>query len=420
MPFANASAVSTPALPENQRAIARQAILDASLSVVGYELFDRSIRANEHTASSDAELLFNALTLAAGDQPGTHKTLFINCTHESLDNGHLDLVEADHMVLEIPPLQLSQVDRVADSLPGLQEARRRGFRLAFNYSILTRSYASWLPLASFIKFDVSVLRPEAIPNFVELARKRSSAQLIAEKVETRAQYESLRALGITLFQGYWFAVPVLVQGHKLRPAQTVILQLVDMVRKQASTDEIENLLKHDPALSFNLLRFINSAAFGMRSQVTSFKHAVMLLGYRRLFKWAALLLTTSSAGDTPPAVGMTAIIRGRLMELLAEQLGLSESMDDAFVTGVFSLLDVMLDQPMAAALSAIALPADVCAALLHQGGALAPLLELTVACESGAGTEFTRHAGALGLTNQQVNQAHLQALAWAEWMSPAD
>ena len=122
----------------------------------------------------------------------------------------------------------------------------------------------------------------------------------------------------------------------------------------------------------------------------------------------------------PPAVANLAITRGRFMEILAGEFLSREDCDNAFVVGVFSLLDVMLDQPMAAALSAIALPADVCAALLHQGGALAPLLELTVACESGAGTEFTRHAGALGLTNQQVNQAHLQALAWAEWMSPAD
>ena len=399
---------------ERTGGIARQAIVDQSLGVFGYELFDRSHLAHDHSAASDAQLLFNALTLAETDSLFHHKTLFINCTHDSLAAGHLDLVEAEHVVLEIPPLPLPQVERVRDNLVELLALKRRGFRLAFNYSVLTRSYESWLPLASFIKFDLSVLKPEALGNFVKVARSKSSATLIAEKVETREQYETLRALGVTLFQGYWFAQPVLLQGRTLRPAQAIILQLIDLLRQQASIEDIETLLKRDPALSFNLLRFINSAAFGIRSEVSSFKHAVMLLGYKRLFKWATLLLTCGNASVMPPALGATAVVRGRLMELLAQGLLPATESDDAFVVGVFSLLDAMLGIPLESALATVALPASVCDALLRQSGPLAPVLALVKACESGDATEFSRCAAQLRLDSQHINQAHLHALAWAE------
>ena len=401
----------------DSRAIARQAILDASRAVIGYELFDRSMGAREHTASTDAQLLFNALSLAENDSVASSKTLFVNCTHDSLAGGHLDLVNPERVVLEIPPLPISQVDQIQNRLPNLEDLRKRGFKLAFDFSILTKTYESWLPLASFIKFDLSLLKPEAVASFVKLAQAKSSAQLIAEKVESHAQHEMVAALGVTLFQGYWFAKPQIVEGQSIRPSQAIILRLIDLVRKQASTPEIEEVLKHDPTLSFNLLRFINSAGFGMRTEVTSFRHAVMLLGLNRLFKWAALLMTTSQLGDKPPAIGTTAVVRGRLMELLASEAGMADEADNAFVVGVFSLLDAMLGISAEAALGSVQLPSKVNEALLVHAGPLAPLLELTVACETGDDATFARAAGTLGLNSNQVNWAHLQALAWAETLA---
>src|SRR5256885_13178912 len=104
----------------------------------------------------------------------------------------------------------------------------------------------------------------------------------------------MRDLGVRLFQGFWFAQPQLVQARTIRPTQATIIQLINLVRQQASTDEIEALLKKDPTLSFNLLRFINSSGFGLSCEITSFRHAVMILGLKKLFRWAALLLDRKS------------------------------------------------------------------------------------------------------------------------------
>ena len=406
---------ATPETPQSDlTAIARQPIVDQSGAVFGYELFDRSLPSATHNAASDAQLLFNVLSHADNGALIDNRTMFVNCTHASLAGGHLELVQPERIVLEMPPVAGSNAAEIEGRLQALADTRKRGFRLAFNQSVLMPAYKEWLPLATFIKIDLSLVRPELLGRVVELAKKNSQAQLIAEKVETGEQHKQLADLGIKLFQGYWFAKPVLVTGQTVRPSQAVIIQLINLVRQQASTAEIEEVLKRDASLSFNLLRFINSSGFGLSCEITSFRHAVMILGLKKLFRWAALLLTTSRAAGLAPAVGTTAIVRGRLMELLATELLPPEECDNAFVVGMFSLLDTMLGMSMEKALEAISLPEPVISALLLRRGALAPFLELTEACESANDEVFARAANELQLTNRQVNWAHLQALAWAE------
>ena len=401
-------------LPRVSTAIARQAILDARRAVFGYELFDRSQAADAHTAASDAAMLFNVLSHADHEALIDRKTIFINCTHQTLAGGHLELIQPERAVLEIPPLSEPDAEDIEMHMQTLTEISQRGFRLAFDESVLTEPYASWMPLASFIKIDISRYTEEALARIVRHAQQNTLAQLIAEKVESAAQHEMLTQLGVTLFQGYWFAKPVLITGQTLRPAQAAIIQLMNLVRKQASTAEIEEVLKREPTLSFNLLRFINSSGFGLNREVTSFRHAVMLLGLKKLFRWAALLMTTSRAASGSAAVGSTAVVRGRLMELLATELLSPEEVDNAFVVGVFSLLDTMLGMPMSKALEGVSLPESVTDALLHDSGPLAPFLALTQACETADDAAFAALANELHLNNQQVNWAHLQALAWAE------
>ena len=409
------AAPATPA-DDNTVAIARQAILDAQRAVFGYELFDRSTAADQHTAATDAAVLFNALSYAGSESLIGRNTVFINCTHESLVGAHLDLIHPEKVVLEVPPLGAeASAQDIDDKVPIFQGLKERGFRIALDQHALRKPYASWLPLADFIKLDMLAFKPELAEPLVKFARAANAkATLVAEKVESAEQYERMATLGVTLFQGYWFAKPSVVKAQTIRPSQATILQLINLVRKQADTDEIEQLLKRDPTLSFNLLRFINSSGFGLQVEITSFKHAVMILGLKKLFRWAALLLTTSRNSSTPLAVGQTAVVRGRLMELLAAEMLPPEEADNAFVVGVFSLLDVMLGVPLERALETVSLPEPVVDALLHKHGVFAPFLELTIACESGDDAAFARACAQLQLSNHQVNMAHMQALAWAD------
>ncbi|WP_210546812.1 EAL and HDOD domain-containing protein [Rhodoferax sp. PAMC 29310] len=402
------------AVAPDTTAFARQAILNLNRTIFGFELFDRSLAQGTHTSASDAALLFNVLSHAECEVLMQRKIIFINCTHDTLASGHLELVPPERVVLELPPLDAPQRDDVETHLMALTDIRRRGFRLAFDQSVLTEPHLSWRPLASFIKIDISHASESELSAWVQMARQNPKARLIAEKVETEAQFAMAQDLGFTLFQGYWFAKPILLSGKTVRPAQAAIIQLINLVRQQASTAQIEDVLKRDPTLSFNLLRFINSAGFGLKHEITSFRHAVMMLGLKKLFRWAALLLTTSQGAGTSPAVANLAVVRGRLMELLAADSLTPEECDNAFVVGVFSMLDTLLGMPLAQAIEAIALPDTVVDALLHKQGLLAPYLELTVACENADDAMFAKASATLKLSSQQVNWAHLQALSWTE------
>ena len=395
--------------------IARQAIVNAQHVVIGYELFNRSQSGAAHTAASDVALVFTALSHAGSDELVGKKLIFVNCTHESLAGGHLELIEPDKVVLEIPPLGHTASEEVATRLPILASLRQRGFHLAFDHTVLQSAYAPWLPLADYIKLDLSVLAPDQLAVLIKYASRHCDADLIAEKVETAQQYDMVSSQGVQLFQGYWFARPALVHAKLVSPAQASILGLINLVRAQASTDDIEDLLKKDAGLAFNLMRLINSSGFGMAREITSFRQAVMLLGLKKLFRWAALLLTTSRNSGTPSSVGQTAVVRGRLMELLALESGMGAAeADQAFVAGIFSLLDVMLNMPIEAALNLLRVPPEVEAALLHRTGKLGQLLSLVQACESNDDAAFDRTASLLQLSSAQINGAHLQALAWTD------
>ncbi|WP_295951554.1 HDOD domain-containing protein [Rhodoferax sp.] len=408
---------SDPAVPADTGTvvIARQPIMDAQRKVVAYELFDRSTAS--HNAASDVALVFNAMTHTGSESLVGKLTIFVNCTHESLSGGHLDLIQPEKVVLEVGPVPGHAPADIAARQQTLQDLHQRGFRLAFNHTVLAPVYASWQPLASYVKLDLMALKPEQLQVIVAAVKARTPAEVVAEKVETVEQFSALLSYGATLFQGYWFARPDVIKTKVISPGQAHVLQLINLVRNQASTDEIESVLKKDAVLGFNLMRLINSAGFGLDREITSFRQAVMLMGLKKLFRWAALLLTSSKANGTPAAVGTMAVVRGRMMELLATGTLTPEECDGAFVVGIFSLLDVMLGMPLDQALALLSLPPAVAEALEHGTGIYGPMLALTKACESDDDTAFSTAADALQFSSHHINMAHMEALVWADTLS---
>ncbi|MBP8019290.1 MAG: HDOD domain-containing protein [Hylemonella sp.] len=399
---------------ETTTALARQSILDEKGDVFGYELFDRSTQGHHHSAQTDATVLFRVLSNAGVDALFGRKNLFINCTHESLTGLHLELVNPTQVVLEVPPVALHDPLTIETLSVTMAELRSRGFRLAFDHTALTKPYASWLALASFVKLDPTQVKPELLETLVKLAQRSGSVKLIADKVETAEQQALLKGFGVKLFQGYWFSRPVKVTAKLVSPAQATIVELINLVRKNAESSDIEALLKKDPTLSFNLLRFINSSGFGLNVEITSFRHAVMILGMKKLFRWAAMLLTAARKDGTPSALGHMAVLRGRLMENLVGDLLSKEDADNAFVVGVFSLLDAMLGMPMDQALESLSLPEPVTDSLLNDAGIFAPFLRMAKVCETNSEDEVNAAADSLAMTSHQVNMAHLEALVWTE------
>jgi len=197
------------------------------------------------------------------------------------------------------------------------------------------------------------------------------------------------------------------------PDMQVIVELIHRVDKEEPIEKLEATLKRDPPLAFKLLRYINSPAFGLRVEISSFRHAIMMLGYQRLKRWLALLLATASKDVNLKPVMFAAVRRGLLMEELARGVADEEMRNEVFICGVFSLLDRMFQQPFAQLLESIPVPERVRQALVDESGPFQPYLEVVRAVESESLFEFREAADKLMMSVNEINRAQLRALMQA-------
>ncbi|MEY4428866.1 MAG: hypothetical protein RLZZ182_1555, partial [Pseudomonadota bacterium] len=196
-----------------------------------------------------------------------------------------------------------------------------------------------------------------------------------------------------------------------QPALQAIVQLIDQVHKEADIEALENILKRDPPLAYKLLRYINSPAFGLSVEISSFRHAIMVLGYQRLKRWLALLLATASKDPNMKPVMFAAVRRGLLMEELSKDLGSAEMKGELFICGVFSLLDRMFNQPFSELLKTIPVPERVYQALIDGTGPYGPYFRLVKAIEGQQLEDIREACDGLLMSPETINSALLKALA---------
>lgn len=237
---------------------------------------------------------------------------------------------------------------------------------------------------------------------------------VACNVYDAPTFQAVMDSGLVAAASWFFKNPGRPPAKALNPGQAQIIRVMNLVRKNAEVKEIEAALKQDVALSYKLLRYINSAGFGLQCEIQSFRHAVTILGYEKLNKWLSLLLATASKDPMAPALLHTALTRARLMELLSHGLVDKTEYDNLFITGAFSLLDALLGVSMDKVLESMSLPESICDALLGRGGVYGPFLDLAKVSEGEDGQALAEQAGMLGLSAEQFNRAQMQALAFAE------
>jgi c-di-GMP-related signal transduction protein len=241
-----------------------------------------------------------------------------------------------------------------------------------------------------------------------------SVRLVARGVNTWQAYDVCATLGYHAFVGKLHVTQRAGnRSRDLNPTQTMILQLMDMVRKNVDVKQLESLLKRDAGLSYKLLRYINSAGFGLGCEIQSLKHAVTMLGYSPLYRWLALLLATATTNGYSPLLMQAAVIRGRFAELLGHGFLPKNEAENLFVAGMFSLLDKLLGVPMEDVLEKIQLSESVTQALLSREGIYGPFLALAEASELDS-AQVEAMATSLCISADDVNQAHIAAVAWAQ------
>ena len=351
-----------------------------------------------------------ALNALASVWPAGDKPLFVSCGKANCTAELLDWSPPRNAVIEIPAASL--VGERGSALLGALQVWQPSICLQFDPAAVQALSAA--VQFRFIGFDAQQFSLSQLKMLG--ARTRALGIGIAFNVENSEDFHACLDAGLSAACGWFFTKAINPSTKTLTPGQANIVRVLNLVRKNAEIREIEAILRQDVAISYKLLRYINSAGFGLSCEIQSFRHAVSILGYDKLNRWLSLLLATASKDPMATALTHTALWRARLLELLAQGLVDRSEYDNLFITGAFSLLDVLLGVGMERVLETMRLPDVICDALLGNGGRYGPFLDLALASERADGAGMAEQAAMLGLRAETVNRAQLQALAFAESM----
>ena len=391
--------------------VARQPIFDRRLDVLAYELLARHGAADERISVADgdaetARTLIHAFHEIGLDHLVGDRLAFVNVTRPYLV-GQVELPFApERVVLEVP----SAVAVDAELVDGVRSLVRAGWRISVDGALDRPELWPLLDVAAFAKVDVTGRDAGDLAELVSGLR-RHDLDVVALRVETHDQLRQVTDLGVDYIQGFVLSRPDIVAGRPVPTDRSVCLRLLaDVHRPDADLEALERIIRRDVSLAWRVLRSVNAAAPAMARRIDSVRDAVVLLGERRVRQWLTLTVLAGIDGK-PVELLSTALIRAAMCERLAPLVGASP--EAAFMVGLLSVLDALLDADMEEVLADLPLTEQALAALRHRGGPAGRVLALAIAWERGDLGVLTSPAGR-GLP---LLDAYLSALAWSQGLA---
>jgi len=391
------------------RYIARQPILDRDQNTHGYELLFRSGPENFFCSNDldgatcdtiDFSLVFGSVALT-----DAHPA-FINCTRNVLLRDVITLLPRDRVVIEV----LEDVRADEETIAACDRLRRAGYVIALDDYVPTADTLRLLPFADMVKVDflaTDAARQAAIATDM----RRRGIRLLAEKVETREQFEFALRLGYHYFQGYFFCKPQTVAMQDVPCSKLAFVNILTIASREVyDVAELEQAILREPSLCYRLLRYLNSAAFGL-FPVRSIRHALSLLGRREIQKWVSIVVAISISTDRPGELISSALTRARTCGNLAARCG--EDSSGGFMVGIMSLMDAILDRPMDVVISQLPLTEDCKDALRGGNGGLGKLLRLAICCERGTWDGMSAIAAERSLSEETIWEVYREACGWS-------
>ena len=395
------------------RYVARQPIFDRDENVFGYELLFRDGLENAFTgdqdeasrATLDRSLLMGLDVLCDG------RRAFVNCTRNTLIKGLVTLLPSTSTVVEV----LESVAADPDVIAACHALKLAGYMIALDDFVAGDRRESMVELADIIKVDMQLTTDQQRSDLVRRFGPWKCLML-AEKVETQRDFLRARDLGFVYFQGYFFRRPEMLSTRDMPANRLHYLRMLQEVsRSDLDVPALEKLIKCETSVCYRLLRYLNSAVFGFKTEIHSVRHALTILGERDVRKWVRLVAAVGAGQDKTSDLVLSALVRGRFGELLGPLVPHGES--DLFLLGLLSLIDVMLEMPMSEVLERIRLDAATKAALLGQPSALRPVFKLMLAHESGEWDAASSLCESLRLHPEELAEHYWSAQQWARDLS---
>jgi len=390
--------------------LARQPIFDVDEKLVGYELFYRNNDEGRSAADggrATTEVFINSCIETGLAKLVGHHQAFIKVTRDFIINHEQLSLSSHRLVLEV--LENIEVDNeVVAAVKGVIE---KNYNLALGDFGYDQNHRGLIQFAHIAKIDVLQHNVGVLAELVNSLRS-FPVKLLANNVETIAQYDHCRELGFDYYQGCFICKPRIVRGRQLPANKLHVMQLLaELQKSDAEARELEKIIEQDVALSYKLLRNINSAAFSLRNKIESIRHAVVILGQDEIRKWASMVALSSIEGKSSELIRI-ALQRAKMCELLTEESGQGNH-GAAFMVGLFSTLDALMDAPLKELLSMLPIADDIKDALLYFKGPYNNVLSCTIAYEKG---DWPLIEGA-GLSEAVVVSCYLQSVEWSNLSS---
>lgn len=390
--------------------LARQPIFNRKIQVVAYELLCRSAALSEglsaHNDRASSQVLLHSFTeLSIDSVVGRHQA-FINFTRNLLINPP----PFDRRQLVIEVLEGQLVD--GKLLHSLRDLRNQGYTIALDDFVLNDETEALLAYADIVKLDLLALSGAQLETHVERI-KSLGITLLAEKVETHDVFAQCKEMGFDLFQGYFLAHPKVIHGRRVAENKQAVLQLMSALHDpDVPIDHIEKLIARDPALSYKLLRLVNSAAFALPRTIESLRQAITLLGLNIIRNWVNLL-AMANLGDKPLELSISALTRARMCEMIAHQINPRQRHDSFFTVGLLSTLDAFMDAPLDELLESISLSSNLKDALLHHLGEEGKVLDIVEHYERAEWEKIDwRYLNNHRLEDSLLSRIYLDSLKW--------
>ncbi|MCC6946111.1 MAG: HDOD domain-containing protein, partial [Thermomicrobiales bacterium] len=345
--------------------VARQPIFDTRARIYGYELLYRSGFQNQYGSTADGDLaslsvLSNSAFVFGVESLAGNGRAFINFTRSALINGYARVLPPERLVVEV--LEGVEVDGAVHA--ACKALKEDGYLLALDDFDPAGPTGRLLDLADIVKVDFLAFPEAKDRRSIAEPLLRRGIEMLAEKVETADDARQAREFGYIYTQGYFFARPEISVGSRSSGFKVHRLQLLtELNAADPCLEKIEELLRHDPALSFQIIRYLNSAAFGLRWPVSSIRQAVNMLGQNGLRTWGTVVILADAGSERPLELIVTSVTRGRFCELAGMAVGMEDRRHDLSLLGLFSLIDAIVGQPLDAILDAVCLPEDIAAAI---------------------------------------------------------
>ncbi|TMO62566.1 EAL and HDOD domain-containing protein [Pseudoalteromonas aurantia] len=393
---------------------ARQPILDINKELVGYELLFRdgvdNVFPNIDGDEATSRLIEGSQFNFGLDDLTDNKPAYINFTLETILKGYPTMLSREQVVIEI----LETVQPGKRLLAAVQNLKDKGYTIALDDYQHQKVWRHFYPFVDQIKVDFLTTSHEKIVEIIDATKSFSNIKLVAEKVETYEQYQQAIEWGFSLFQGFFFAKPEMVQSKALPPSEMALAELLyETSSVNVDLQRITGVFERDVNLSYKLLRYSNSAAFKRRAEISTIKQALVVLGNAELKKFLSLLFAAQVSAEKPMELIKLSLTRARFCELLATRKHDKHHIGTAFLTGMMSLMDAILDETMDSVMNKLPLVIEIKDALLEAKGTLADYLSIATEYEQAQWDKAQGSCNKMNLDPACLPEIYNEAVSWS-------